>query len=88
MERDEVIDRSDGAVALDPGSLYRLIARLSDDGVITEAPTRPKAGDDDQRRRYYRLTPLGTRLLQAETNRMSDLVAVARSKAIKPVRPA
>lgn len=86
--RAEVIDRSGGTLTLDPGSLYRLIARLSDDGLIGEAPTRPKADEDDERRRYYRLTPLGKRLLQAETNRMADLVAVARSKAIKPVRPA
>lgn len=85
--RAEVIERSGGTVRLDPGSLYRLIARLTDDGVILEAPVRPKVDDDDERRRYYRLTPLGKRLLQAETNRMADLVAVARSKAIKPVRP-
>lgn len=86
--RAQVIERSAGTVTLDPGSLYRLIARLSDDGLINEAPSRPKADEDDERRRYYRLTPLGKRLLQAETNRMADLVAVARSKAIKPVRPA
>jgi DNA-binding PadR family transcriptional regulator len=82
--RAEVIERSSGAVRLDPGSLYRLIARLSADGLIGEAPSRPKAEEDDERRRYYRLTPLGRRLLQDETNRMAALVAVARSKAIKP----
>lgn len=84
--RAAVIEQSDGTVALDPGSLYRLIARLSEDGVIDEAPRRP-ARDDDERRRYYRLTPLGRRLLAAETNRMASLVAVARRKSPRGVRP-
>ena len=84
--RSDVIERSHGTVTLDPGSLYRLIARLFDDGVIGEAPSR-KAGDDDERRRYYRLTPAGKRLLVAETNRMADLVAVMRAKSAKRARP-
>lgn len=79
--RAAVIERSRGTVTLDPGSLYRLIARMTDDGLIIEAPSRPKASDDDERRRYYRLTTLGKRMLTAETNRMADLVAVARAKA-------
>ena len=78
--RAAVIERSNGAVTLDPGSLYRLIARLSDDSLIDDAPRRPARNDDDERRRYYRLTPLGKRLLEAETNRMADLVAIARRK--------
>lgn len=84
--RADVIERSNGALKLDPGSLYRLIARLSDDGLIDEAPTRPKADEDDERRRYYRLTPLGRRVLAAETNRMADLVAVSRAKSAKRAR--
>jgi DNA-binding PadR family transcriptional regulator len=85
--RAQVIERSGHTVTLDPGSLYRLIARLIDDGLIGEAPGRPKADDDDERRRYYRLTALGKRLLRAETNRMADLVAVARGKSVKRARP-
>jgi len=85
--RADVIERSHGAIKLDPGSLYRLIARLSDDGLVVESPSRPKADDDDERRRYYRLTPMGKRLLEAETNRMADLVAVARAKAGRRARP-
>ncbi|MBK9240666.1 MAG: helix-turn-helix transcriptional regulator [Acidobacteria bacterium] len=84
--RADVIERSNGAIKLDPGSLYRLIARLSDDGLVVESPSRPKADDDDERRRYYRLTPMGKRLLEAETNRMADLVALARAKAGRRVR--
>ncbi len=85
--RAAVIERSSGAVALDPGSLYRLIARLSDDGLIAEAPARRRAEGDDERRRYYRLTPVGRRLLKAETARMEELVAVSRSKMAKRARP-
>jgi DNA-binding PadR family transcriptional regulator len=84
--RADVIERSNGALKLDPGSLYRLIARLSEDALIDEAPGRPNAHEDDERRRYYRLTPLGKRLLTAETNRMADLVRVSRSKMRKTAR--
>jgi DNA-binding PadR family transcriptional regulator len=85
--RSAVIERSDGLVALDPGSLYRYIARLVDDGVIAESATRQRPGDDE-RRRYYRLTPLGRRLLAAETNRMADLVTAARAQSPKRPKPA
>jgi DNA-binding PadR family transcriptional regulator len=85
--RADVIERSNGALTLDPGSLYRLIARLSEDRLIDEAPGRPRPDEDDERRRYYRLTPLGRRVLAAETNRMADLVAMSRAKAAKRARP-
>lgn len=76
--RAEVIERSGGTVKLDPGSLYRLIARLVADGLITEAPSRPR-DDDDERRRYYRITGAGRRLVEAETTRMASWVAAARA---------
>jgi DNA-binding PadR family transcriptional regulator len=85
--RAAVMERSDGLVRPDPGSLYRLIARLVDDGAIAEAPAQARPADDDERRRYYRLTPMGRRLLEAETRRMAELVAVARSKRVKRARP-
>lgn len=84
--RADVIERSNGTLKLDPGSLYRLIARLSEDRLIDEAPSRPKAEDDDERRRYYRLTPLGKRVLTAETERMAALVAFSRTKVAKRSR--
>jgi DNA-binding PadR family transcriptional regulator len=77
--RAEVIERSDGTVTLDPGSLYRLIARLVADGMISEAPVRPRAESDDERRRYYRITAAGRRTVEAETNRMASWVAAARA---------
>jgi DNA-binding PadR family transcriptional regulator len=84
--RADVIERSNGALKLDPGSLYRLIARLSHDGLIDEAPSRPKPDEDDERRRYYRLTSFGKKVLAAETNRMADLVVLARAKSAKRAR--
>jgi DNA-binding PadR family transcriptional regulator len=44
---------------------------------------------DDARRRYYRLTDFGARVLAAETKRMSDLVRAARSTiAVRKIKPA
>jgi len=86
--RADVIEYSGGAVTLDPGSLYRLIARLVDDGLIEEVPRSLRPEDDDARRRYYRMTPVGGRLLQAETDRMAGLVTLIRTKAAKRPRPA
>ena len=71
--RAELVARSNGAVRLDPGSLYRLISRLLDDGLIVEAAA--DGGEDDSRRRYYKLTAEGRRVLLAETQRLADLVA-------------
>jgi DNA-binding PadR family transcriptional regulator len=77
--RTDVIERSGGTVTLDPGSLYRLIARLVSDGLIAEAPSRRSDEGDDERRRYYRITASGRRTVDAETNRMASWVAAARA---------
>ena len=80
--RKELLERSNGAIDLDPGSLYRLIFRLHEDGLIED-----RSGDDT-RRRSYRLTTLGKRVLKAETERMAGLVAQARSVRVARVRKA
>jgi DNA-binding PadR family transcriptional regulator len=77
--RTAVIEQSRGLVRLDPGSLYRHIARLVDEGLIAESTPHARP-EDDERRRYYRLTPLGRRLLAAETDRMAALVTAARAR--------
>lgn len=82
--RQAVIERSRGAVRLDPGSLYRLMARLFDEGLVAEASTPPPDHNDDERRRYYRLTPRGRKVLDAETDRLEHLVSQAR--AARPAR--
>lgn len=78
--------RSGGAVSLHPGSLYRALARLLEDGLIAELDARPVEGDDE-RRRYYRLTPLGRAVASAEARRLETLVAAARASALLPQVP-
>ncbi len=70
-----VEDRSGGSVALDPGSLYRTIAKLLDDGVVEEVPAPPEEADVDPRRRYYALTPLGRAVVVAEASRLRNLLS-------------
>ena len=63
-----------------PGTLYRSIAQLIDAGLIAESDRRPAAELDDQRRRYYRLTPFGRRVVVAEARRLDTLVTAARAR--------
>jgi DNA-binding PadR family transcriptional regulator len=72
-----VAEESGGQVALELGSLYRLIARLNDAGLIT--PARVRRADDDPRRRYYRITPLGRDVAAREARRLAGVVRLARS---------
>lgn len=77
--RQAIAERSDDTVRLDPGSLYRLIARLLDDGLLEERAAPRGADRDDERRRYYGLTKRGREVLLAETARLEDLVAMVRA---------
>lgn len=70
-----VEERTDGLVALDPGNLYRLLKRLLAEGLVAESERRPAADLAGERRRYYRLTALGDRVLAAELRRLQALVA-------------
>jgi len=74
----DVEERTDGAVRLSTGTLYGIIKRLLADGWIAEARTR-KTADDDERRRYYRLTPTGREAALAETARLERAAAQARA---------
>ena len=69
-----VAERSGGAIDLEPGTLYRLMARLLKQGLIGESDRRPVPEADDERRRYYRITDLGRKVLAAEAARMADLL--------------
>jgi len=85
----EATRRSAGVVRLGPGTLYGAISRLLEDGVIEESEQRPDPEMDDTRRRYYRLTNFGGRVLAAETERLADLVKAARStKVVRKLKPA
>jgi DNA-binding PadR family transcriptional regulator len=63
----EVLDRTDGKVRLWPATLYGTLKRLIDEDLIVESCQRPAPEQDDARRRYYGLTPLGRRVLAAES---------------------
>src|SRR3954471_3033172 len=73
---------ADGRVELQAGALYRLLARMLDDGLVVESQRRPASDADDQRRRYYRITPLGKSVIAAEAKRMAEL-ADAAQRALK-----
>jgi DNA-binding PadR family transcriptional regulator len=76
----EVELRTGGKVLLSTGTLYGIIKRLLADGLIAELRSRPAAHQDDERRRYYRLTPRGREVAAAEAERMNEIVAIARAK--------
>jgi len=80
--RREVAERTDGDVQLGPGTLYGSIKRMVNSGLITESDERPDPALDDERRRYYRITPLGRKVAVAEARRMEQLVRIARAKRL------
>ena len=75
----DVLEHTGGKIELEAGSLYRTIRRLGADGLLEESARRPAADLDDERRRYYRLTPLGRRVVAAEAARLRTLVRIAES---------
>ncbi|MGE0556187.1 MAG: PadR family transcriptional regulator [Gemmatimonadales bacterium] len=78
----EVAERTSGALKLSAGTLYRSIHRMLEQGLVSETSTRPAPALDDERRRYYRLTPLGLRVMRAETERLAELVRMARATGV------
>jgi DNA-binding PadR family transcriptional regulator len=73
----EVERESGGGVRLEIGSLYRLLGRLLDAGLIEDA-------EGDERRRYYRITRLGRRVLKTEAGRLAGLVDLIRARRLLP----
>lgn len=76
----EVMERTDGKVRLWPATLYGTLKRLIDEGLIEESAERPDPGEDDARRRYYRLTELGRVVMELERERLASLLAVIERK--------
>lgn len=74
----DVFSRTTGKVRLWPATLYGSIKRLIEAGLIEESDNRPSPELDDARRRYYRLTALGKRVLEAECDRLQELVGTIR----------
>jgi DNA-binding PadR family transcriptional regulator len=84
----DVAEHTEGRIELEAGSLYRTIRRLQDDKLLEESARRPAADLDDERRRYYRLTPLGRRVVAAEAARLRRLVRLAESARLLDPEPA
>jgi DNA-binding PadR family transcriptional regulator len=82
----DVAERTAGAVRLSAGTLYRSIQRMLDEGLLIEIDERPDPDEDDERRRYYRITPLGRHVARAEAQRLIDLVKMARASGFVPKR--
>lgn len=77
----EVLERTGGKMHLWPPTLYGSLKRLVEAGLVAESDKRPAAELDDARRRYYRLTPLGRRVLATETARLEELVRAVHAKS-------
>jgi DNA-binding PadR family transcriptional regulator len=83
----DVESRTGGDLRLSPGTLYRTIQRLLEQGLIVE-PRRRASALEDPRRRYYRITPFGTAVARAETRRLTHLVHLAKVAGLLTVEPA
>jgi DNA-binding PadR family transcriptional regulator len=81
----DIAERTGGTVRLEAGGLYRSIRHLLADKLVAESANRPSADEDDERRRYYALTPLGRRVVAAEALRLRALVRDA--EAIRLIDP-
>jgi DNA-binding PadR family transcriptional regulator len=76
----EVALRTDGQVQLRAATLYTVIKRLLETGFINESAARPDPDVDDERRRYYRLTPRGRKAAESEALRLETTARQARAK--------
>jgi DNA-binding PadR family transcriptional regulator len=77
-----ITERTGGIIRLEPGNLYRVIKRLLASGLVEESSRGPAPDLADERRRYYRLTPRGARLLRAEIHRLRSLLTSAPVQAL------
>ena len=74
-----IAERTGGRMRLEPGNLYRSLRTMLADGLIQESDRRPAPDLDDERRRYYRITPFGRKVASAEAARLEALLASARA---------
>ena len=82
----EVAASTRGELRLSAGTLYRSIQRMLEQGLIVEARERPEPEEDDERRRYYRITAFGEAVARAEARRLNQLVKLARQSGFAPGR--
>jgi DNA-binding PadR family transcriptional regulator len=76
----EVLERTNGAVRIWPATLYGTLQRLIADGLIEESDERPVEELDDARRRYYRLTRQGRKVLELECDRLQEMLRMMQKK--------
>jgi DNA-binding PadR family transcriptional regulator len=81
-----VAQRTGGDVRLSAGTLYRSIQRMLEQDLLEEIHERPLKAKDDERRRYYRITPFGESVARAEASRLTDLLKLARASGLVPRR--
>ena len=79
----DVESRTDGELRMSAGTLYRSIARMVEQGLISEV-TKRRTADEDERRRYYRITSFGTAVARAEMRRLTQLLRLARASGLSP----
>jgi DNA-binding PadR family transcriptional regulator len=82
----DVAARTAGAVRLSAGTLYRSIQRMLEQDLLVEIDERPDPEEDDERRRYYRITAFGRAVARAEVARLDDLVKLAKASGLTPRR--
>jgi DNA-binding PadR family transcriptional regulator len=80
----DIRERTEGEVTLTASTLYAAVKRLLDGGLISELDTRPGRDEDDSRRRYYHITPLGLDVVRLEAARLERAVRMARRKRLVP----
>lgn len=80
----DVLAHTEGAMRIQPGTLYRSIQRMLEQGLIVERSTRPAIGEDDERRRYYRITARGRQVALAEARRLERSLLLARRTGLVP----
>ena len=80
----DVAARTSGELKLSPGTLDRSIQRMLEQGLLIEPRDRPAPENDDERRRYYRITPYGRAVARAEARRLTQLVRFARESGFSP----
>jgi DNA-binding PadR family transcriptional regulator len=80
----DVTSRTGGALKLGAGTLYRSIQRMLEQGLVVEISARPAPELDDERRRYYRITPFGRTVAKAEARRLAQMLKLARASGFAP----
>jgi DNA-binding PadR family transcriptional regulator len=76
----EILQRTEKRVNLGSGALYGAINKMLEQGLIVESDERPDPHLDDERRRYYRITAVGRRVIHAEVTRLRELVQLAQAR--------